>query len=241
MNSALKVFVNALPWRVAAGPFRGTRCEMTSTGDGVVAKLAATYEKEIFPAFVAAISRRPEVVADIGAAEGFYVAALARALPGARVVAFEAKPEWRARILHLADLNGVSSRCEVRGFCDGAEFRRLLEEARGRRAFILMDIEGGEFSLITPDVVSMLSSAELLVEMHEPSDRLSGDALVSMLDATHNVEVIWASGSRRVADVPAFGWRATAALLPPVRRRLQEGRAYRMRWLHAVPKLQPEG
>jgi len=238
---AIKTLVSCVPLWVAAGPFIGTRCQVTSTGDGVVAKLAGTYEMEIYPAFTAAIRRRPEVVVDIGAAEGFYVSALARALPEARVVAYEAKSEWQHRIMQLAEFNAVAGQCETRGFCDAGEFRRLLDQEKQQRIFILMDIEGGEFSLLTPEVVPRLSRAELLVELHEPADRLSGDALVSMLGATHNVEVIWADEKRRAGDVPAPGWRLAARLLPPIRRRLCEGRVYRMRWMHAVPKEQARG
>lgn len=142
----LKLLLNAFPWRVSAGPFAGTRCQFTAGGDGVLAKLAGTYEQETYPAFAAALRRRPTAFVDIGAAEGFFVAALARALPTSRVVAYEAKAEWRERIQALLELNGVSSRCSIRGFCDEAEFGRLMDEVAQERAFILMDIEGGGVS-----------------------------------------------------------------------------------------------
>lgn len=234
--NALKRLCNKFPLRVAAGPFRGTRCELTTTGDGVVAKLAGTYEMEIQSAFECVLGAKPDVIVDIGAAEGFYVAALARDLPGARVVAYEAKEEWHRRIRRMLDLNGVSGRCDIRGFCDRVEFRRLLETEDAARMFILMDIEGGEFSLLTPEVMPWLRNVELLVELHEPESRLQGDALVAMLGATHDVEVSWAKQERRPSDVPSFGWRLAAQWLPPVRQRLAEGRAYHMRWMHAVPK-----
>jgi hypothetical protein len=231
-----KHLINIIRWRVAAGPFQGTRCEVTESGDGVVAKLAGCYEQEIYPAFKEAVGRRPAVVADIGGAEGFYVAALARALPESRVIAYEAKPEWQQRIRHVASLNGVEERCEIRGLCDVTEFRRLLEETRGRRMFTLMDIEGGEFGLLTRDMAPLLRDVEMLVELHEPNNRTAGDALVSMLAATHQVEVIWAKEERTPADISSRGWRLAARLLLPVRHRLHEGRAYQMRWIHAVPK-----
>lgn len=239
--SAHKSLLNAFPWRVAGGPLRGTRCRITSTGDGVLAKLAGTYEEEIYPALADAVARCPAVVVDIGAAEGFYVSGLARAVPGARVIAYEAKAEWQGRIRHLAGLNGVAERCEIRGFCDSAEFRRLLESELGRSMFLLMDIEGGEFNLLTPTTVPMLSDAELLVELHEPAERSAGDALALMLGASHDVEMIWAREVRVPREVSSPAWRIAATLLPPVRRRLQEGRAYRMRWLHAVPRATPLG
>lgn len=232
----LKRAADGIRWRVSSGPFRGTACRFTEGGDGVVAKLAATYEKEIYPAFEHAIGRQPVLAVDVGAAEGFYVVGLAKALPAAKVVAYEAKQEWQRRIRTLAEKNGVGDRCEIRGFCDKAEFRRMLEEAQGKRVFVLMDIEGGEFELLGADVIPLLGGAELLVELHERDSRAAGDALIRMFEGTHQVQVIWSEEPRSLKDVPALGWRLAATFLPPVRSRLEEGRGYRMRWMHAVPK-----
>jgi len=231
-----KKICNLIPWRVSDGPFRNTRCELTETGDGIVAKLAATYEMEIHPAFTQAVAAEPGRVVDIGAAEGFYVAAMARALPKARVVAYEAKDEWHVRINRTLKLNAVSAQCEIRGFCDRDEFMRMLLEAEENSMFLLMDIEGGEFDLLTADVLPKLARVELLVELHEPQDRAAGDALIAMLGNSHNVEVIWAKRNRTPEDVPSFWWRFATRLLPPLSQRLDEGRVYHMRWMHAVPK-----
>ncbi len=234
--NALKTLLNLIPLSVASGPFRGTRCKLTSTGDGVVAKLAGTYEMEIFPAFESAIARNPSVVVDVGAAEGFYVAALARALPESKVIAYEAKQEWWARIEHLLSLNGVVSSCETRGFCDRAEFSGMLQGNCAGTVFILMDIEGGEFDLLNEEAMPFLGNAELLVELHESESREPGDALAAMFRKTHAVELIWAREPRSLEDVCSPWWKLACSLLPPVRRRLDEGRAYKMRWMHAVPK-----
>ena len=232
----LKTLLNLVPLNVSTGPFRGTRCKLTSTGDGVVAKLAGTYEMEIFPAFASAIARKPARAIDVGAAEGFYVAALARALPETRVIAYEAKQEWWVRIEQLLSLNRVASSCEIRGFCDRAEFSRVLQDDGGGTTFILMDIEGGEFDLLNEDTLPLLGNTELLVELHEGESREPGDALAEMFRRTHAVELIRAKGSRSLDDVCSPWWKLACSLLPPVRRRLDEGRAYKMRWMHAVPK-----
>lgn len=77
----MKNILNQLPLKVASGPFKGTLCRFTESGDGVISKLAGVYEKELFPAFEKVIRLSPEVIVDIGAAEGFYVAGLARTRP----------------------------------------------------------------------------------------------------------------------------------------------------------------
>lgn len=232
----IKRVAGKVRWSVSAGPFAGTLCRLTEGGDGIVAKLAGTYEMEIYPAFVAASRRSPELVVDIGSAEGFYVAGLARVFPDAKVVAYEAKTLWQERIRSLVLANGVADRCEVRGFCDKTEFHRVLETARGKNVFVLMDIEGGEFDLIDEDVLPLLSNTELLVELHERDSRVNGEALIRLLQSSHKVNVIWGNETRSPRDVKSLGWRMAATLLPPVRQRLNEGRGYRMRWMHAVPK-----
>jgi hypothetical protein len=232
----IKRVAKCVRWPVSAGPFQGTQCLPTKGGDAVVAKLAGTYEMEIFHAFESAIRRSPDTIVDVGAAEGFYVASLARAVPEARVIAYEAKPEWQKRVKEITSINGVAERCEVQGFCDGNEFQRMLQSADGRSVFVLMDIEGGEFELLRPNILPLLTTTELLVELHEPESRMAGDALIRMLETSHLVNVIWQVEKRSLSDVKSPMWRLAATFLPSIRRRLEEGRAYRMRWMHAVPR-----
>jgi hypothetical protein len=232
----IKAILNQCPLRVASGPFRGTRCLFTSTGDGVVAKLAGTYECEIYSAFEHALRAAPSLVVDIGAAEGFYVAAFALALPKSEVLAYEAKEVWRARIRRLAELNGVAERCEIRGFCDPEEFQRLLNQTKDKKKFILMDIEGGEFDLITDESRPLLAQTELIVELHEAELRSEGDALIQAFSESHDVAVLWAKEQRDASHVGDRFWKLAFAACPPLRRRLDEKRAYQMRWLHAVPR-----
>jgi hypothetical protein len=232
----MKSILNLCPMSVSSGPFRGTKCLFTSSGDGVVAKLAGTYEMEIYPAFLKAIESKPHIVADIGAAEGFYVAGLARELPNARIIAYEAKTEWHGRISNIMEINGVPARCEIRGFCDRDAFRALINEVGSGRLFILMDIEGGEFELLTSDIIPLLFNTELLVELHEPDSRACGDALVAALSPSHEVNLYWSREGRTGGDVPRGFWKWATSLFPTVRQRLNERRVYKMRWLHAVPR-----
>ncbi len=233
--SLFKRILNNLPLVVSAGIFHGTRCKLTSTGDGVVAKLAGTYEMEIYPAFAAAIARKPAVVVDIGAAEGFYLAALGRAIPEAKVIGYEAKEEWWPRIKQMLFLNGISPRCEIRGFCDKMEFKRMLSSLGKEKAFILMDIEGGEFELLDDETLPLLKNVEMVVELHEFETRQPGDTLIEKLGKSHVVKVSWSRSARKLEDIKSLYWKILCALLPSVQRRLEEGRVGQMRWLHATP------
>jgi hypothetical protein len=230
----LKTVLNVIPLKVASGPFRGTRCRFTDTGDGVVAKLLGTYECELHAAFCEAIAGQPELVVDVGAAEGFYVAALARALPEARVIAYEAKLSWHPRLQENLDINRVAERCELRGLCEAADFASLAASNRGKRMLLIMDIEGAEFQLLSEEAITHLKNADLLIELHEPTSREAGDNLIASLEKSHEVEVLWQM-PRSSRDIKPFAGRAVASVFPPLFKRIDEGRIYRMRWLWARP------
>lgn len=232
----LKTLLNTIPFTVVSGPFRGTKCRFTDTGDGVVAKLLGTYECELHEAFSAVIDQKPKLVVDVGAAEGFYVAALARALPDSRVIAYEAKQSWHPRLLKNLESNGVAARCELRGLCEPKDFASLAAATKGERMFLLMDIEGAEFQLLNDDAISQLGGAELLVELHEPSSRETGDKLIAALRRSHDVKVLQQK-PRASQDIDSFTYRTLARLFPPLLRRVDEGRVYQMRWIWARPHI----
>jgi len=233
--SIIKALCNLRPLRVATGPFQGTKCRFTDTGDGIVAKLAGTYECELHEVFESVIAGQPRLVVDVGAAEGFYVAALARAIPGARVIAYEAKESWHPRLWENLHLNKVAGRCEVRGLCDLREFRSLTQSNGAEAMFLMMDIEGAEFDLLDDEALDCLVGAELLVELHEPSTREDGDRLIAKLGETHDVVQLWQK-PRSARDIGSRIWRTAAAIFPPLVSRLSEGRIYQMRWVWAKPR-----
>lgn len=232
----IKKLTQAKGLRVTAGPFAGLRCLPTEGGDGVIAKVCGTYELEIFPAIEDCIRRRPRLVANIGAAEGFYVAGFARRLPDARIVAYEAKAEWQARIRNLLRLNQVRQPVDIRGFCGKEEFRQLAEEVAAHGpALVFMDIEGGEWPLLLEGDLAQWGRTDFLVELHEPDSREPGEKLARKLEPTHEVLII-EERERSLRDVHSPFWRFALSLPGGWADRLNEGRKYRMRWLCAKSK-----
>ena len=77
---------------VVSGPFEGMRYpdHAFERVDLYAPKLLGAYEREIAPALERAIARGPAAAVVIGAAEGYYAIGLARRLPEAIVVAYEA-------------------------------------------------------------------------------------------------------------------------------------------------------
>ena len=113
---------------VMAGPFSGMRYIESSIGSALIPKLLGIYERELAPCIEEICRNRPELVVDLGAAEGYYAVGLARRLPDSRIIAFELEELGRRDLLRLAQLNGVADRVEIRGTCAPAD---LIYIAKG--------------------------------------------------------------------------------------------------------------
>jgi hypothetical protein len=159
-----------------------------SWGDGDLApKLLGCYEAELHPALEKAIARRPEIVVNVGCAEGYYAVGLARRLPEAVVHAFDISEPAQAVCAAAAEKNAVGERVRIGGRCDPAT---LVELAQGRRALILMDCEGGERELLDAATTAALAECDVLVECHDFMDRSITPNLTALLQARHEAEAI---------------------------------------------------
>jgi hypothetical protein len=236
----LKSLLRTTGFRVNAGPFKGVRCVPTESGDAVIAKVCGTYEMEIYPAIEELIARNPRIVADIGAAEGFYVAGFAHRLPAARIIAYEARPEWQDRIRNLLRLNRLGDSVEIRGYCGSEEFRQVAKEVTSAgRGLVFMDIEGGEGPLLLGEDFRDWQNTDFLVELHEPDTREPGEELARKMEATHHVSMIEAR-ERSLDCVRSRLWRLLLAMPGGWITRLNEGRRYQMRWLVAKSRRSDE-
>lgn len=188
-------------WRVQSGPFAGMILpDAASWGDGDLApKLLGCYEAELHPVIEKAVARAPDVVINVGCAEGYYAVGLARLLPNAKIYAFDIDEAAQRCCEQAAARNGVAERIVVGGFC---EPDRLVELARtAGRVFILLDCEGGERQLVNPSSAPQLAHCDLLVECHDFLDRSITPGLTSLLGAHHEIAQI-REGARDPAQHP---------------------------------------
>lgn len=170
---------------VRGGPFAGMTLPAKAAEGCLTPKLLGCYEADLHPA-IAAIDPETAVVLDIGCAEGYYAVGLARRMPGVRVEAHDTNPVAQEACRELAALNGVGDRVAVGGEFRGADFARFA----GRRAFLLMDIEGGEDALLRPDLYPALGAMPIVVECHDVFRRGLADEIAGRFAATHDVERI---------------------------------------------------
>ena len=210
--------------RVVAGPFEGLEMVSDAGGIPLAPKLFGTYEQEIHPFLEDSIAAGVDLVVNIGAGEGYYVAGMLMRLPRARAVAFESDANRRRLIDELIGLNGIEDRVEIAGHCDAASLQAALDPSR--HALILCDIEGGELELIDPALVPGLRRCDAIVELHDFLVPGIETTLRKRFAGTHRVDSV-STRPRTVADVPSSPrWRPEQVV--PL---LSERRPCAMQWL----------
>jgi hypothetical protein len=184
---------------VERGPFAGLRLPERAFCGPVLPKRAGTYEKELAPWIERLLAARPALIVDVGAAEGYYAAGFARALPESRVVAFECEAEAQALLRECLVRNGAPGNVTVAGLCDAPALEAALSGET--HACVLIDAEGAEREILDPAAVPTLARTTILVELHDfivPGIRA---LLEGRFAATHRIEVMPAQ-PRTVDDFP---------------------------------------
>ena len=231
----LGMLVRQHGWIVQSGPFAEMLlADRASSDDGnLLPKLLGCYEAELHEVIDEIVEGKPDLIINVGSAEGYYAVGMARLLPGAFVHAFDAEPRAQEICRLAAGLNEVGNRVSVTGHCT----RDLLQAIvpRGRVPVMICDCQGFERDLIDPHRVPALRSATVLVECHDYIDGSITQTLVDRLSATHELAGI--RESARDPNVFPFlqgldsldRWLAVCEYRPTM-----------MHWLLARPK-QPAG
>lgn len=99
-----------------------------------------------------------------------------------------------------------------------------------------MDIEGGEFKLLSKALVAQAAQIPFLIELHENESQEAGNTLIDWFSESHDVEIFKADGVRSAEDSSSLLWRLALRILPQLRKRINEQRGYEMRWVWATPR-----
>lgn len=173
---------------VQSGPFAGMIVpERISRDDGaLLPKLLGFYEAELHPVIDDIVASAPDLIVNVGAAEGYYAVGMARLLPAAFVHAFDTDAQSQEICREAAGLNDVGSRVSVTGQCSPDLLQAILP--RGRTPVVICDCEGYERDLIDPRRVPALRATMLLIECHDFIDPTITQTLADRLSATHTLE-----------------------------------------------------
>lgn len=172
------------------GPFKGLRYP-PGWADSRFEKIIGAYEAELHPVIESVCATPYTDIVNIGAAEGYYAAGLARRIPSATVHAFEMDEARRQMCRAMAELNGVGERVRVLG---AATVEALRQLSLGARVLVVCDCEGAERELLNPAAVPWLAGADVLVEVHEFMAPGVANALRERFGGTHTLHVIPTAG-----------------------------------------------
>ncbi|WP_430464525.1 hypothetical protein [Tabrizicola sp.] len=186
--------------KVVAGPFQGMDYALRASEGSRVARLLGVYEAALHPVIEAIIARAPDLVIDIGSAEGYYAVGFARRMPGARVMARDASPRAQDLCRAQALANSVAARVEVGGLFSHADF----DICAVTRSVVICDIEGAEDALLDPVVAPGLLHADILVECHPAAAKGVTERISARFAATHRIIRI----DRKLDDSALPEWMA---------------------------------
>jgi len=218
--------------QVRSGFFAGMHYVQNSVGSAYLPKLLGIYERELSTQVESICAGKPELIVDVGAAEGFYAIGLARRNPQAKVIAFEMEPRGQATLREMAALNNVVDRIEIKGKCEAADLVVALGNASA--PVVVCDVEGYEEKLLDLQAVPALRHATILVELHDFIIPGITEKLKDRFGPTHRIEHIWQQPRSR-ADFP---WRTLGTALLPrsyLEWSVSEWRPVQMSWLWLVP------
>ena len=189
VNASLMVF-DALEHKIQSGPFKGTRLSRNfAWGDANVgAVVLGCYEAQLSSAFEDLVSGHPDIVVNIGSAEGTYAVGLARRLPEARIVAVDVEPLAADAVRENAALNDVGGQIDIVLGMSPAQLELRL--VRADRPAVVIDCEGCERMFLDPVAVPSLLRCHILVEVHELLVPGIGATLRRRFSMTHDIEVI---------------------------------------------------
>jgi hypothetical protein len=184
---------------VLAGPFQALRYVDTSVGSALEPKVLGTYEVELHSVVEEICASPPELIVDVGAAEGYYAVGFAKRCPHSRVVAFELAPEGRSLIAQLSRENGVETRILIQGACSRVSLAGVINGERD--CVVIVDAEGAELELLDLEAVPALRRCRILVEMHPQFKEDIVHLITSRFDCSHKQRLI-KQRARSVDDLP---------------------------------------
>jgi SAM-dependent methyltransferase len=214
---------------VYQGPFKGMKIlPRWSWGDGDSAgKLLGLYECELFSSIEQVIDSRPDLVLNIGSAEGFYGIGFGMRTD-AQVVLVDVSESAINIARENAHANGVN---RIQFSIDSSidNFRSYL--SKFHRPFIFMDCEGYEEEFLDLEKIPELEKTSIIVESHDCIRAGLTDKLIDRFQFTHNTVSI-PQGSKNPYFDLTFDLSDYDKMLLCV-----ESRPSTMTWLFMEPKV----
>ena len=226
-----------LDYTVAYGPFAGLTLNRESWWSAADrgTMLLGLYEQEVLQALESA-PRSFDTLIDVGAADGYYAIGCLKAGWVNHAYCYEESEAGQQVILSNARANGVAGQVTVLGTADSTfvEHLRAEHSVDPSRCLVIIDIEGGEFDILTPQVLSSLKDSFVIVELHEGVAEATQGLKSIEGGIGPDVDVSFVStGPRNPSQFPILSdWPDDDRWML-----CSEGRASLMRWMILSPQL----
>lgn len=196
--------------------------------------ILGTYEHQV-QSVIMNSPERYKVFVDIGAADGFYAIGLVLNGRFDEAVCFESNSKSRISILENAKENGVENKVSIHGTAE-RDFHTQLTAKLGlnpKEMLFLIDIEGGEFEILDPEIFKALQKSMFVIEIHRtPRDFQEKYALlVENASIFFDIETIYSSSSSSDFHQAMENWADEDRQIV-----ISEGRRYQMEWIVLTPK-----
>ncbi len=178
---------------VKYGPFTGLHLDRETWWGklDLGSQCLGLYEKEILNLIEATEAGQYRTFIDIGAADGYYAIGMLVSGKVGRTICFEQTEKGRSVIAENWKKNRSVGELTILGEANASSFA-TLNPADLENALVLVDIEGFEFELLTDEVLSLLKSSTVVIEIHHWMDNFL-DKYTTFLrhaDRYFDVEVI---------------------------------------------------
>jgi predicted RNA methylase len=218
--------------RVQSGPFKGIMIiPQYMWGDGdTAAKLLGVYEDELHNFIESAIAQKPDIVINVGCAEGYYSVGLASRLPATTVIAVDVDGRSANIVKNTAQANQLKNLSAITHLVDHKWLEQQCQDKHN--PLLVFDCEGAELELLDSTKITALEKCSLLVECHDCMNPVITKTLVSRFEHTHNIEQV----SQTTKDSYQFEFLQNLSDCDKWAL-VHEGRPSTMSWLYMVPKL----
>jgi len=218
--------------RVAYGLFRGMKLSQSASWSVYdrAPMLLGIYEEEVLE-IILKLPAHIDVFINIGAADGYYAIGALTSGRFRKSIAYEMEETSRRAMADNALLNNVVPHISIRETADTQTLSLISDDLRGN-SFVLIDIEGYEFTLLNDKNLTLLKDTFVVVEIHI-FDAESVDQYQLLLERcknTHKTRVVM-TGARDLSRYPEIShfsdndrWLLCS-----------EGRPYNMSWLVLEP------
>jgi SAM-dependent methyltransferase len=189
-------------------------------------KLLGIYECELYGTVKQILGTNPDLILNIGCAEGFWGIGCAR-LTGIKTLLIDISED----ALEVAKRNMLVNDLDNIEFSTDSSIDKLQQELKDRiNPFMIMDVESNELDLLDLDKIPALNHTTIIVEAHDCQIPGITETLISRFSLSHDLEVITQGAKNPYVYVIRDLNDLDKSLL------CNEGRPVTMQWIYMVPK-----